>query len=72
MTLAYLITLNLILSLVAILGVAGFVSLAARLRSRAPLDTDWRMWADPLPLSLLEGERPASLAPERPAYREAA
>lgn len=52
MTYTLMITLNLILSLIVILGIAGCVHLAYRLPAEPDVDADWRDWGEPLPVAL--------------------
>ena len=53
MTFTLIITLNLILSILAVLVVYGCLHLAYRLPDEPRLDADWRDWGEPLPVALV-------------------
>lgn len=72
MTYTLLIALNLALSILAMLIVAGCVALTARLRTTPAHHADANVWADPLPLWLAASQRNAAKEGKATAYPHAA
>ncbi len=73
MTYTLIIALNLSLSILAILVVAGCTAVAHTLRAEAPLDAGWDDWNAPLSLELaVQHGSPEQVEPEPAPYAVAA